>query len=249
MRWKELYLEATMRTLLGAALCAFILAFSTVAASAQRKEEVDLLLVLAADVSGSVDPDEFALQRRGHAEALLHPRVQKAITSGMLGKIAVTYIEWSGDYQQTVIVDWTIIDGLASAQHFGAQMVEVERPRGRSTAIGAAIDFSVKRLEAAPYHAHRRTIDISADGTDTSSNVEGARDEAVAKGVTINVLAILSLVPSPRFPWHTHPVGGLENYFRNNVIGGPGSFVVVAEEHRSFGEAIVKKLIAEIAMR
>src|SRR3989344_1897753 len=129
-----------MRTLLGAALCAFILAFSTVAASAQRKEEVDLLLVLAADVSGSVDEEEFLLQRRGHTEAFLNPRVLKAVASGMLGRIAVTYIEWSGNDQQTVIVDWTIIDGLASAQHFGAQMAEVERPPGRRTAIGAAID-------------------------------------------------------------------------------------------------------------
>src|SRR4029078_11184867 len=128
------------------------------------------------------------------------------------------------------------------------QLIEVPRSFAERTSISAGIDFAMTVLARAPYEAPRRTIDVSGDGTNNSGrNVTLARDEAVAQGVTINGLVILSDRPMAWNPEHTNPPGGLANYYRDNVIGGPGSFVIVAEDFNSFGQAIVKKLIAEIA--
>ncbi len=233
--------------------CAFVLLILTLALPAitpasRAAEPVDLLLVLAADVSRSVDHNKFKLQREGYAEAMSNKQVLEAISSGRHRRIAVTFVEWSGGSAQRVVIDWMIIDDEKSARKFGDQLLELPRSFAERTGIGAAIDFSMTLLEQAPYTSARRTIDVSGDGTNNSGrDVTIARDAALAKGVTINGLVILSERPMAWNPEHTNPPGGLPNYFRNNVIGGPGAFVIVAENFNSFGQAIVKKLIAEIA--
>jgi hypothetical protein len=212
-------------------------------------EQADLLLVLAADVSRSVDHTKFKLQREGYAAAIANPQVLEAISSGIHGRIAVCFVEWSGSTSQKVLIDWTLIHDAASARQFGDRLLETPRAFADRTSISAGIEFSVAQLERAPFTGARRTIDISGDGTNNSGRDVGTvRDEALAKGITINGLVILSERAIPWNPEHTNPPGGLPNYYRVNVMGGPGSFVMVAENFNSFGEAIVKKLIAEIAM-
>ncbi|HWM46034.1 MAG TPA: DUF1194 domain-containing protein [Xanthobacteraceae bacterium] len=214
----------------------------------RAQEPVDLLLVLAADVSRSVDANKFQLQRNGYAAAITSPRVLEAIKSGPYGRIGITFVEWSGAGNQKVIVDWTAIGDMASALDFSAHIVESQRPFADRTSISSGIDFAMVQLEHAPFSATRRTIDVSGDGTNNSGReVTSARDDAVGKGVTVNGLVILSETPLSWNADHTHPPGGLANYYRNNVAGGPGSFVMVAENFESFGQAIINKLVAEIA--
>jgi hypothetical protein len=211
-------------------------------------EEVDLLLVLSSDVSRSIDAPKFKLQRDGYAAAIVNPRVIQAIRSGALGKIGISFVEWSGIGAQKIVIDWTIIHDEASAKDFSAQVIEAPRAFAERTSISAGIDFAVAQLARSPYDAPRRTIDISGDGNNNSGrDVTVARDEALAKGVTINGLVILTENPPPYSADHTNPLGGLDNYYRNNVVGGPGAFVMVAENFESFGQAILNKLIAEIA--
>src|SRR5215469_11820361 len=215
---------------------------------APAAEKVDLLLVLASDVSRSVDADKFELQRRGYGHAMSDPRVIEAIRSGTNGRIGVCFMEWSGVMSQKLVIDWTAIGDATTARQFGDRILEAPRSFTDRTSISAAIDFAMAQLERAPFDAARRTIDVSGDGTNNSGrDVTSARDEAVAKGVTINGLVILSERPLAWNPEHTNPPGGLDNYYRQNVIGGPGAFVMVAENFSSFGQAILNKLIAEIA--
>jgi len=224
---------------------AWAAALSTPAPAA---EQVDLLLVLAADVSRSMDDPKFKLQRTGYVEALTNPRVIEAIQSGKNRRIAVCFIEWSGVVSQKVLIDWTTISDETTARRFADGLVEAPRSFADRTSISAGIDFAMAQFERAPHEGTRRTIDVSGDGTNNSGrDVTLARDEAVAKGVTINGLVILSESPTPWNPEHTNPPGGLAQYYGNNVIGGPRAFVMVAENFRSFGNALVTKLIAEIA--
>jgi hypothetical protein len=225
-----------------------VLTLASSPAIARAQEQVDLLLVLAADVSRSVDQPKFQLQREGYAAAIADKRVLEAITAGRNKRIAVAFVEWSGVSSQRVVIDWTVIDGPDAAKKFGDQLVELPRSFAERTSISGGIDFAMALLARAPYKAARRTIDVSGDGTNNSGrDVTLARDEAVAQGITINGLVILSERPMTWNPEHTNPPGGLANYYRKNVVGGPGAFVVVAEDFNSFGQAIVKKLIAEIA--
>ncbi len=224
-------------------------AASGTAPPVRAAEQVDLLLVLAADVSRSVDYAKHRLQREGYAAAISDKRVLDAISSGHHRRIAVCYVEWSGVSAQRLLIDWMVIDGPDSARKFGDSLIELPRSFAERTSISGAIDFAMTLFDQAPFKAERRTIDISGDGTNNSGrDVATARDDAVAKGVTINGLVILSERPLAWNPEHTNPPGGLEKYYRDNVIGGPGSFVVVAENFSSFGQAIVKKLVAEIAL-
>lgn len=215
---------------------------------ARAAEAVDLLLVLAADVSRSVDHAKFQLQREGYAAAITDPRVMNAIMSGANRRIALCFIEWSGAGAQTVVIDWTLIDGPDAARKFSDALVEAPRAFADRTSISGAIDFSMQTLARAPFEAQRRTIDVSGDGTHNSGRgLLAAREDALAKGVTINGLVILSERPLPWNPEHTNPPGGLAKYFQDNVIGGPGAFVTVAENFQSFGQALISKLVAEIA--
>jgi hypothetical protein len=229
------------------ALIAIILLWPGVL-TARAAEEVDLLLVLSSDVSRSIDTPKFKLQRDGYAAAIVNPRVIQAIRSGALGKIGVSFVEWSGIGAQKIVIDWTIIHDDATARDFSAQVIEAPRAFADRTSISGGIDFAVAQISRSPYHAARRTIDISGDENNNSGrDVTVARDEALAKDVTINGLVILTENPSYFSTDHTNPAGGLDNYYRNNVVGGPGAFVMVAENFNSFGQAILNKLIAEIA--
>jgi hypothetical protein len=216
--------------------------------AARAAEPVDLLLVLAADVSRSVTEAKFRLQREGAAAAISDPEVLKAITFGPNRRIAVCFVEWATTGMQNVVVDWTVVEDDASAHSFGDRLVEAPRSFMGSTSISGAIDFSVTQLERAPFPSNRRVIDVSGDGNNNSGRpVTDARDDALGKGIIINGLVILTPPAESFRPEHTNPSGGLEKYFQDNVIGGFGSFTVVAEGHESFGRALTKKLIAEIA--
>ena len=234
----------TVRTL----LLLILAGVAAVPAAAVAAEQVDLLLVLAADVSRSVDNAKFQLQREGYAAAISDPRVLDAIRSGRNGRVGLTFVEWSGAGSQRVLIDWTTIGDAETARGFGNRLLEAPRSFADRTSISGAIEFAMGQLARAPYESARRTIDVSGDGTNNAGrDVTLARDEAVAQGITINGLVILSETPLAWNPDHTNPPGGLQNYYRNNVIGGPGAFVLVAENFNSFGQAIVKKMIAEVA--
>ena len=225
-----------------------VLLVSAIAPPARAAEPVDLLLVLAADVSRSVDAQKFQLQREGYAAAVANPRVLDAIRSGRQGRIAVLFVEWSGLGNQKVVIDWTTIDGPKAAQAFGDRLLESPRSFADRTSISGGIDFAVAQFAHAPFASERHTIDVSGDGTNNAGrDVSQARDEALALGITINGLVILSETPLPWNPEHTNPPGGLAHYYRGNVVGGPGAFVLEAKDFNSFGQAIIKKLIAEIA--
>src|ERR1700726_4190553 len=175
--------------------------------------------------------------------------VIEAIRAGPKGRIAIAFIEWSGILQQKIVIDWTVISNDETAHQFGDHILEAPRAFARNgTSISAGIDFAMTQLDRAPYETRRRVIDVSGDGDNNSGrDVTAARDEAIAKDVTINGLVILTETPTPWNSNHTNPSGGLAHYYRNNVIGGPGAFVMVAENSNSFGDVIVRKLIAEIA--
>ena len=225
-----------------------LLALVAAPSAARTAEPVDLLLVLAADVSRSVDQAKFQLQREGYAAAIADKRGLEAISSGRHRRIAVSFVEWSGVSAQRLLIDWSLIDGADAARKFGDQLIELPRSFAERTSISGGIDFAMGVLAKAPYQSTRRTIDVSGDGTNNSGrDVVAARDEAIAKGVTINGLVILSEVPLATNPSHTHPPGGLTAYYENNVIGGPGAFVVEAESFGAFGQLIISKLVKEIA--
>jgi hypothetical protein len=213
--------------------------------AARADEPVDLALVLACDVSGSVNSDEFRLQREGYAAALQSPRVLQAVGAGLRGAIAITFVEWSSSTQQRVVVSWTVLrkDG-EGASIVANRLRTAPRSFFNSTAIGDAIDFSVRRIAEYGAETERRAIDVSGDGTSNDGQeVPQARDDAVAAGITINGLVILN----PKKDEHTNPSGGLPEYYQENVIGGPGAFLVVVEDFTSLADAVEKKLLHEVA--
>ena len=237
-----------MRRLLRCAVILIALLGAAVVPPASAAEPVDLLLVLASDVSRSVDNAKFKLQREGYAAAISNGRVLDAIAAGRNHRIAVLFMEWSGNGNQKVVIDWTVIDGPKAAQAFADQLLEMPRAFADRTSISGVIDAAVAQFSRAPFTAERQTIDVSGDGTNNAGrDVTQARDEALRIGININGLVILSDTPMPWNPEHTNPPGGLAKYYRDNVTGGPGSFVIEAKDFGSFGEAIVKKMIAEIA--
>lgn len=219
-------------------------------ARAAAAEKVDLLLVLAADVSRSIDSDKYELQRKGYAAAMSDPQVLRAIAAGPRGRIAVAFVEWAGSLSQKVVVDWTMIDGAAAAAGFGARVAVAPRSFYDRTAIGSAIDFSAALIAHAPYEADRKLVDISGDGSSNGGrDIRAARDDALAHGVSaINGIVILSGTVGPAYlVEHTHPPGGLQNYYRQNVTGGVNSFVAVANGFEDFSRSLVAKLIQEIS--
>ena len=237
-----------MRHLVRSALLGLVLLASGLTHAACAAEKVDLLLVLASDVSRSVTPEKFKLQRDGYAAAIANPRVLDAIKGGRNGRIAVLFLEWSGTTNQKVVIDWTIIDGEKAAQAFATRLLEEPRAFADRTSISSGIEAAMAELDKAPLESERQTIDVSGDGTNNAGReVSAVRDQALAKGIVINGLVILSDSPMPWNPEHTNPPGGLAKYYRDNVTGGPGSFVMEAQNFGSFGDAILKKMIAEIA--
>ena len=205
--------------------------------------------MLAADVSRSIDDQKFELERRGYAAALSDPRVLQAIAAGPNGRIAIAFVEWAGANSQKLLIDWTLVRDGDDTKLFVNRLLEAPRSFADRTAIGAGIDFARAQFGRSPYASDRRVIDVSGDGTNNSGrDVRAASDDAVGNEVTtINGLVILTDTPTPYNPEHTNPPGGLENYYRENVIGGTNAFVMVAENFESFGKSIVAKLIREIS--
>jgi hypothetical protein len=229
-------------------LGAVVVAIATMATRATAAETVDLQLILAADVSISVDNEEFRLQREGYAAAITSPPVLEAIRAGPHHAIAVSFVEWSGPTKQQVVVDWTVIRDGEMATVFANILRSAPRSFADATAIGSSIDFSMRHFERSGVDGGRRIIDISGDGDSNGGRpVEYARDDAVRARVTINGLAIVNEHPLPGFIGHVQPVGGIGHYYRTRVAGGPGSFVIQIESFDGFAEAIERKLVTEIA--
>jgi hypothetical protein len=214
-----------------------LLAWLGLAMPATAQTSVDLQLVLAVDASGSVSHQRFELQKQGYAAAFRHPRVLQAIISGLNQSIGVTMIQWTGPALQVVAAKWTLINDVGSIRAFADAIETAPRQLfGGGTSISGAIDTGVALLNDSPYKGARRIIDISGDGPNNRGrSVVQARDEAVAVKIGINGLPILALEPD------------LDKYYEDNVIGGPGAFVVAAKNNETYAEAIQKKQITEIA--
>ena len=200
------------------------------------RAEVDVALVLAVDSSGSISEQRLAMQIQGYVGALRHPAFIEAIRGGRRGCIGLTYVTWTDARRQDQVVSWRVIADQSSALAFAQAMQDALRPLPGWTSISGAIDFCTGLLLSSGYIATRRVIDISGDGANNDGRpVTEARDAAVAAGVTINGLPIIEVEPN------------LEEYYRDNVIGGPDSFVVVARDTGAFGAAVLRKLLVEVA--
>ncbi len=210
--------------------------------AAAPPEEVDVALVLALDVSFSMDLDELALQRNGYIEAFRSKQLHDAIAKGPVGKIAVTYFEWAGTGFQYIVKSWTIIDSPQAAMAFAEELGEAPTRRGRRTSISGAIDLGVSLLEQSNVTALRRVIDISGDGANNDGRpVTAARDEAGAKGIAINGLPIM-LKQASYFD-----IDNLDQYYEDCVVTGVGAFVIPIRERHQFVDATRTKLVREIA--
>lgn len=208
------------------------------------KESVDVELIIAVDVSYSMDPDEQALQREGYTEALTSRVFVDAIRKGPNGRIAVTYFEWAGVTEQRLIVPWQIIDGPEAADAFVQELNKAPVRRVSRTSISGALMFANSLFEQTTYKGLRRVIDVSGDGTNNQGPlIETARDEIIAKGITINGLPIMLKDPNTGFL----DIPNLDQYYEDCVIGGPGAFIVPARGREQFVDAIRKKLLLEIA--
>jgi hypothetical protein len=226
-----------MRAWLSRAVLLFVLVLAGAGPTRAESQPVDLELILAVDCSRSIDDSEFALQVQGYAEAFRHPSVLRAIQSGMRRSIAVTYVQWAGPFLQNQAVGWTLINDNESALEFADRFQAAPRGfYGGGTSLSGIIDYAKGLFPKSGYIGRRRVIDISGDGINNSGRMAtSARDEAVREGITINGLAILT------------EIGGLDEYFRANIMGGEGAFVLAAEDFASFAQAILNKLVREIA--
>jgi hypothetical protein len=222
---------ARFAKMFGALLAAALL---STPASAETKS-VDLALILAIDVSGSVNAERWELQRRGYEAAFKSPEVVQSVLSGQRKAIAVTMVEWSGANHQKQVVEWMVISDQVSAEAFASAMAEAPRVYSDWTSISAGLDFSLPLFKDSGVDAGRRVIDVSGDGVNNQGrNVSDARDEIVAKGIVINGLPILT------------EYDALDEYYHDRVIGGAGAFIEVAKDYSSFTHAVQAKLVREI---
>ena len=230
------------RRLLAAALAAPAL---LAARAAHATEEVDVELVLAVDVSRSVDAEEMEMQMRGYADAFRDPRLAEGIAAGPIGAIAITLFIWSDWNYQRTLVPWMRLDGPDSCAAFAAALDAAPRETFLYTSISGAIDFAARRF-GERYAGMRRVVDISGDGVNNSGRaLAEARAEALARGIVLNGLAVLDRSPQPAALMAGLPP--VDDYFRDEVIGGPGAFLMVAEGYEAFGSAVRRKIIREIA--
>ena len=234
-----------------AALLALVVFGFGAAPPAMADDAVDAAVVLAADVSRSINDEEFDLQRRGYAAAIVSDKLMEAIRSGPHGAIALAYVEWAGEGEQTIVVDWTVVRNPADAQKFAASLTSSPRSFLGRTAIGSALDFAMGLFGEASLRTARKVIDVSGDGTSNQGRPVGeARDAAIAAGAVVNGLAIFNRRAAAEGGYlalHTNPPGGLAKYYRDNVVGGPGAFVLPIDDFGNFGDAMIRKLTAEIA--
>src|ERR1700756_2528020 len=205
---------------------------------------VDVQLILAVDVSYSMDMDELAIQREGYAQAIVSKDFLQALKTGPHGKVAVTYFEWAASSDQKIIIPWRVIDGPESADAVSAEILKTPIRRASRTSISGAIYFAMPLFDESPYKGLRRVTEISGDGPNNNgAPVTGARDEALSKGIVINGLPIMVKEPS----YSTMDIDNLDFYYEDCVIGGPGSFVVSIKDREKFKEAIRTKLLMEVA--
>lgn len=231
---------------LGVLLAAALGAFALLPAAAKDGPiPVDVELVLAVDISYSMDPEEQRLQREGYIQAIQSAPFLNAIKSGAYGRIAITYLQWASQQDQDILLPWTIIDGVESARVVAEALSAAPYRRAQRTSISGAIDTAMKLFEGNGYHGVRRVIDVSGDGTNNNGRpVTEARDEAVRQGVTINGLPLL-LRPSS---WGFNDIANLDEYYEDCVIGGVGSFSIPIKERSQFESATRTKLVLEIAL-
>lgn len=224
------------------AIAALLLCITGTSVLAQ--ESVDLELVFAADGSGSIDDEEMALQRAGYAAALAHPKVLAAIRGGYLRRIAVAFVEWAAPESQHTIVDWTVIEDETSARAFGARLMAAPRQAWGSNSISNAIHYSANLIETNDFDGTRKVIDVSGDGPQRNGRpLELVRQTTLLKDITINALVVIS--EGGGYPG---PSGEpLSEHYANDVIGGPGAFMMTAESREEFADAILRKLILEVA--
>ena len=222
---------------LALAVAALLLASGGVARTQPAAKPVDLALVLAVDASGSVNAERFELQKHGYAAAFRNPRVIDAIAAGAQHAIAVSMVQWTGPSLHVQVVGWTLVSDRPSAEALANAIDAVPRRLfGGGTSLSGAIDEGAALLAASPYRAARRVIDVSGDGSNNRGRpAEDARDDAVRVGIVINGLPIAWIEPD------------LVAYYRANVIGGPGAFVIGIESYDNFADAILNKLVTEIA--
>ncbi|MGB3501467.1 MAG: DUF1194 domain-containing protein [Mesorhizobium sp.] len=225
------------------AACALALAFLPLTADAQDVP-VDVELVLAVDVSLSMSPDELVIQRDGYAAALTDEAVLSVIASGAHGKVAVTYIEWAGESAQHVVVPWTVIAGRPDAEAFVTQMTTSPPRSARRTSIAAALEFSATLFETSGYRGIKRVIDVSGDGPNNQGGaVNVVRDRIIQQGIVINGLPLMT-TGGFNTPFD---ISGLDSYYADCVIGGPGAFMIPVNSWTQFPEAIRRKLVLELA--
>jgi Protein of unknown function (DUF1194) len=242
---------------IGAALTAGVLAAAVIAAPAPKLQDeraaekdaanaVDVELIIAVDVSYSMDMDELAVQREGYAQAIVSKEFLQALRSLPNGKISITYFEWAASSDQKIIIPWRLIDGPETADAISSEILKTPVRRASRTSISGAIYFAMPLFDEDPYHGTRRVIDISGDGPNNNgAPVTPARDEALSKGIVINGLPIMVKEPS----YSTMDIDNLDWYYEDCVIGGPGSFVVPIKDREKFKEAIRTKLLLEVAGR
>ncbi len=215
-------------------------------AAKDNAPSVDVELVLAVDVSYSMDMDELAIQREGYAQAIVSKEFLQALKALPNGRIAVTYFEWAASNDQKIIIPWRVIDGPETADAVSTEIMKTPVRRASRTSISGAIYFAMPLFDENPYRGLRRVIDISGDGPNNNgAPVVGARDIALSKGITINGLPIMVKEPS----YSTMDIENLDFYYEDCVIGGPGSFVVSIKDREKFKEAIRTKLLLEVAGR
>ena len=228
-------------------LALLLLPFTTIAPA--RADDVDVALVLVTDVSRSIDDSEFKLEKNGYASAFSNPKVLDAIRGGPAGEIAVAYLEFAGTLQVHTVLDWTVIKDRASAQAFVDRLAAAPRSFWGRTAISSGLDQAVQLLAESGMNTTRHVIDVCGDGTNNAGReITAARDDALKAGITINGLAIINDHPVSWTFAHVQPPGGLTRYYQENVTGGPGSFVLEIHDFRTFGEAMTRKLVQEIAL-
>jgi hypothetical protein len=226
------------------------LASLALAPPARAADSVDLTLVLVTDVSRSIDDAEFRLEKEGYAAAFTSREVIDAIHGGNVGAIAVAYVEFASSFEVRTVLDWSVIRDQATAQDFVDRLVAAPRSFWGRTAISAGVDRAVQLLAESGFETQRRVIDVCGDGTNNAGrDVTESRDDALKAGITINGLAIINDHPVSWTYAHVQPPGGLPNYYRENVTGGPSSFVLEVHDFHTFGEAMTRKLVTEIADR
>jgi len=224
---------------------AMALASTSILRAKDGPVEVDVELVLAVDISYSMDPEEQRLQREGYAQALVSPSFIAAVRSGAYGKIVIAYLQWASQTDQDVLLPWTVIDGPESARMAAEKLSEAPYRRAQRTSISGAIDSAMALFEGNGFHGMRRVIDVSGDGANNSGRpVTIARDDAVRQGVTINGLPLL-LRPSS---WGFRDIANLDQYYEDCVIGGVGAFSIPIRDSKQFSEATRTKLVLEIAL-